>query len=96
MEFQNQEQQALRIALPQHFRCRPCRLELLDKRMHLSEHSANNLNQTEIVALLITMGDTFVDGICNVFRKVEGSCSILVLTEDGIIAARDALARPSS
>ena len=67
--------------------------ELLDKRMHLSEHSANNLNQTEIVALLINMGDTFVDGICNVFRKVEGSCSILVLTEDGIIAARDALGR---
>ena len=67
--------------------------ELLDKRMHLSEHSANNLNQTEIVALLINMGDTFVDGICNVFRKVEGSCSILVLTEDGIIAARDVLGR---
>lgn len=67
--------------------------ELLDKRMHLSEMSANNINQTELVALLINMGDTFVDGINLVYQKVKGSCSMLILTEDGIIAARDALGR---
>jgi len=67
--------------------------ELLDNRMHFSEMSANNINPTELVALLINMGDTFVEGINLVYRKVKGSCSMLVLTEDGIIAARDALGR---
>ena len=56
--------------------------ELMEKRMHLSEMSQNNI-----------MGDTFVDGINLVYKKVKGSCSILILTEDGIIAARDALGR---
>ena len=67
--------------------------ELKQKRMHLSEMSQNNINQTELIALLVNMGDTFVDGINLVFKKVKGSCSLLVLTEDGIIAARDALGR---
>ncbi len=67
--------------------------ELLAQRMHLSEQSANNLNQTELVALIINMGNTFVDGINLVYRRIKGSCSILILTEDGIIAARDVLGR---
>ena len=67
--------------------------ELLEKRMHFSEMSANNINPTELVALLINMGYTFVDGINLVFKKVKGSCSMLILTENGIIAARDALGR---
>ena len=67
--------------------------ELLAQRMHFSEMSANNINQTELVALLINMGNTFVEGINNVYRKIEGSCSMLILTEDGIIAARDFLGR---
>lgn len=67
--------------------------ELLEQRMHLSEMSANNINQTELVALLINMGNTFVEGINLVYRKIEGSCSMLILTEDGIIAARDFLGR---
>ncbi len=67
--------------------------ELLRERMHLSELSANKLNQTELVALLINMGDTFTDGINRVYEKVDGSCSMLVLTEEGIIAARDYLGR---
>ena len=67
--------------------------ELLAQRMHLSEMSANNINQTELVALLINMGNTFVDGINRVYQKIKGSCSMLILTEDGIIAARDFLGR---
>lgn len=61
--------------------------------MHFSEMSANNINPTELVALLINMGNTFEDGINKVYRKVKGSCSMLILTENGIIAARDALGR---
>ncbi|MBR6120814.1 MAG: amidophosphoribosyltransferase [Prevotella sp.] len=67
--------------------------ELLAQRMHLSEMSANNINQTELVALLINMGNTFQDGINRVYHKIKGSCSMLILTEDGIIAARDFLGR---
>ena len=67
--------------------------ELLEQRMHLSEMSANNINQTELVALLINMGNTFQDGINRVYQKIKGSCSMLILTEDGIIAARDFLGR---
>ena len=67
--------------------------ELLAERMHFSEMSANNINQTELVALLINMGDSFVEGINKVYQKIEGSCSMLILTEDGIIAARDFLGR---
>lgn len=67
--------------------------ELLKQRMHLSEMSANTLNQTEMVALLINMCNSFVEGITHVFRTIKGLCSMLVLTEDGIIAARDILGR---
>lgn len=67
--------------------------ELLAERMHFSELSANVINQTELIALLINMGTDFVDGINLVYKKVKGSCSILILTEDSIIAARDYLGR---
>ena len=67
--------------------------QLLAERMHFREMSANKINQTELVALLINMGSSFVDGINKVFNKIEGSCSMLILTEDGIIAARDICGR---
>ena len=57
--------------------------------MHFSELSSGKTNQTELVALLITQGKDFVEGIENVYNKIKGSCSMLLLTEDGIIAARD-------
>ncbi|MBO4328026.1 MAG: amidophosphoribosyltransferase, partial [Bacteroidales bacterium] len=61
----------------------------LDQKQHFAELSMGFTNPTELVALLITQGEDFVDGIRNVFQKVKGSCSMLILTEDGIIAARD-------
>ena len=67
--------------------------DLLSKNMHFAELSSGDTNQTELIALLITQGKDFVDGIENVFRTVKGSCSMLLLTEDGIIAARDRLGR---
>lgn len=68
-------------------------VELLEKRIHFSEHSANKINQSELVALLINMGKDFVDGINIVYKKIKGSCSMLILTENGIICARDYLGR---
>ncbi len=63
--------------------------DLLDANMHFSELSSGKTNQTELIALLITQGKDYVEGIENVFNKIKGSCSMLLLTEDGIIVARD-------
>lgn len=63
--------------------------DLLKANMHFSELSSGKTNQTELVALLITQGNDFVEGIENVFDRIKGSCSMLLLTEDGIIVARD-------
>lgn len=63
--------------------------DLLAQNQHFSEMSLNVTNQTELVALLITQGKDFVDGIEQVFNSIKGSCSMLLLTENGIIAARD-------
>ena len=63
--------------------------DLLAENKHFAELSSGNTNQTELIALLITQGKTFTEGIENVFNKIQGSCSMLLLTEDSIIAARD-------
>ena len=64
--------------------------ELLSQNMHFAELSSGNTNQTELISLLIIQGKTFVEGIENVYRRVKGYCSMLLLSEDGsIIAARD-------
>ena len=67
--------------------------ECLDKDQQFTELSSGATNPTELVALMITQGKDFVDGINNVYKKVKGSCSILILTEQGLIAARDYLGR---
>ena len=58
-----------------------------------SEISQGAVNPTELVAMLIAEGEDFVSGIQNVYDLVKGSCSILILTGDSIIAARDKLGR---
>lgn len=67
--------------------------ELLESGAHFAELSSGNTNQTELVALLINQGKTFKEGIENVYHKVKGSCSMLLVTDHGIIAARDRLGR---
>ena len=67
--------------------------KLLDEGEHFSEQGTAGINPTEVVALLISRGKTFADGIRNVYENVKGSCSMLLLTTDGIIAARDRLGR---
>ena len=67
--------------------------KFLNDRKHFSETSQGGVNPSELVAMLISEGKDFVSGIENVFESVKGSCSILILTEDSIIAARDKLGR---
>ncbi len=60
---------------------------------HFSEMSNGEINPTELVATLINQEPTFEAGIARAQEAVEGSCSILLLTADGIYAARDRLGR---
>ena len=63
------------------------------KRTHFSEMSGGEVNPTELVATLINQAGSFVEGIRNAQRDIEGSCSMLLLTDHGIYAARDRLGR---
>ena len=61
--------------------------------VHFSEMTRGRVNPTELVAHLIDQGETFQDGIRLAQERIEGSCSLLILNRDGIIAARDSLGR---
>lgn len=60
---------------------------------HFLEMSGGNINQTELVAALINSQDNIVDGIRYAQNVIDGSMSMLLLTSDGIYAARDKLGR---
>jgi len=60
---------------------------------HFSEMSGDAVNPTELVATLINQAGSFEDGIQRAQQAIEGSCSLLLLTEDCIYAARDLLGR---
>lgn len=65
----------------------------LSQNKIFSETSQGGFNPTEVVASLICEKSTFVEGIENVYNSIKGSCSILILHENRIIAARDKLGR---
>ena len=67
--------------------------EAFDKRLHFSEMSGGEMHPTELVAMLICEGENFVDGIRKAQSVIKGSCSMLLLTDNGIYAARDKLGR---
>ena len=67
--------------------------KFLNKRYHFTENFEGNINPTEVVANLICEKDSFMSGIENVFESIRGSCSLMILTENGIIAARDKFGR---
>ncbi len=62
-------------------------------RRHFSEMSGSEMSPTELVAMLISEKDTFEAGIQFAQESIKGSCSLLLLTADGIYAARDKLGR---
>ncbi len=67
--------------------------EALNKSTHFSEMSGEAINPTELVATLINREGNFVDGIQRAQQAVQGSCSLLLLTDEAIYAARDRLGR---
>ena len=55
--------------------------------------SSGKVNATELAAALINQKDDLVSGIRHAQEEIDGSCTMLILTPDGIIAARDKLGR---
>lgn len=63
--------------------------ELLEDGFSFSEFAKDGVNTTELIAKLIIRGETLIDGIEQMFGKIAGSCSLLILNKEGIYAARD-------
>ena len=62
-------------------------------KRHFSEMSGSELSPTELVAMLISEKGSFEEGIQYAQESIKGSCSLLLLTAEGIYAARDKLGR---
>lgn len=62
---------------------------LMKKGISFSEITKGGINGTELIAKLINQGDDLIDGIEKMFDVIKGSCSLLILNKDGLIAARD-------
>ena len=62
-------------------------------KQHFLEMSGGGINPTELVAALINQQDTIADGIRRAQEVIRGSMTLLVLTPEGIYAARDLLGR---
>jgi amidophosphoribosyltransferase len=67
--------------------------EALKGGMHFSEMLGGEISPTEMVAIIINQGNSFEEGIQNVQEKIDGSCTLLILTENCIYAARDKFGR---
>lgn len=61
---------------------------------HFCTMTGGNVNSTELVAALINQKSDFVDGIKFAQKEIDGTASILILTDNGtLIAARDKVGR---
>jgi len=60
---------------------------------HFTEMTGGEVNPTEVVAMLINQEDSFTAGLARAQESIEGSCTVLLLTDDGIYASRDRLGR---
>ena len=72
--------------------------DLVDKYFSEKGHqfmamSSGKINETELIAALINQCDSLVEGIQHAQEVINGSATILILTPEGIIAARDKLGR---
>lgn len=60
---------------------------------HFQEMTNGQVNVTELIAALICEKDTIAEGIRYVQEIVDGSMTLLLMTKDGIYAARDRYGR---
>jgi amidophosphoribosyltransferase len=64
-----------------------------DKRRYFSDTAEGGTSPSEVVAMLICEEETFEIGIQKAQASIRGSCSMLLLTDKGIYAARDRFGR---
>lgn len=62
-------------------------------RTQFLEMSGSNINPTELVASIINQKDTIEEGIAYAQEQIDGSMTILIMTEKGLYAARDKYGR---
>jgi amidophosphoribosyltransferase len=67
--------------------------ELLNDGVAFGERTGGKVNFAELAAKLINRSESIVDGIRRMQDDIEGSLCVLVMTEQGIYAARDKLGR---
>ena len=67
--------------------------ELLQEGHSFGEMTSGGINSVELVAKLINTGKDLVDGFDKMFDKIQGSATLLLLTREGVYAARDRLGR---
>lgn len=60
---------------------------------HFLEMSGGDINPTELTAALINQKENFIEGIHYAQEMIDGSLTLMVLTEKGIYAARDRMGR---
>ena len=60
---------------------------------HFLEMSGGRVNATELTACLINQKDSIPEGIRHAQTLIDGSMTILLLTKDGLYAARDRMGR---
>jgi len=63
------------------------------RKTHFAETGKGEINPTEVVATLINEEADYVSGIENAQEAINGSCSLVMLTPEGLYAARDKLGR---
>lgn len=68
-------------------------MEALKNGNHFSEMHGGEINPTEMIATIICQGSTFEEGIQKVQDMIDGSCTLLILIEEGIYAVRDKFGR---
>lgn len=66
---------------------------LSTENTHFLEMSGGEINQTELIITLINQKSSILEGIKHVQEKVKGSISLLIMTKEGIYAARDKFGR---
>lgn len=64
-----------------------------DFNVHFSEVSPEGINPNEVAASIFATGATIKDGIRKLQDAIHGACSMLLLSQNGIYAIRDALGR---
>lgn len=67
--------------------------EFSKHNIHFLETSKGTINPTELVSVLVDQENSFKDGLLKAQESIQGSCSILLLTPQGIYASRDKFGR---